>query len=289
MQINSSYSGIHIVGGVKFQSPCHRCGKVDVGDEIIQINYQTVVGWQLKHLVYMLQEHPTEVLLTLKKRPRHTNILGQVIVLRPYRIPLKKVSYRKVHMWPENGAASVSIEEVFPNKIQQEPSSPRVLREVEDDDSAFLPDDPAGVPAATASVAPSIRAQVFPPRSRAAIHRRATVSGASPTVTKAPVSIQDLVAGGVPGLPGSGTKKDAVFRSVSHDPGGLHPGSKLSVAEGDTLAGTTQQRVVTEGTPKGRTASDSDVVPLVGRSWGLSPLLRESGTPSASTGKPSSH
>ncbi|XP_077557286.1 connector enhancer of kinase suppressor of ras 3-like, partial [Haemaphysalis longicornis] len=77
MQINSSYSGIHVVGGVKFQSPSHRCGKVDVGDEIVQINYQTVVGWQLKHLVYMLQEHPTEVLLTLKKRPRHTNILGQ--------------------------------------------------------------------------------------------------------------------------------------------------------------------------------------------------------------------
>ncbi|CAN7945820.1 unnamed protein product, partial [Ixodes hexagonus] len=186
-EINSSYSGIHIVGGVKFQSPSHRCGKVDVGDEIVQINYQTVVGWQLKHLVYMLQEHPTEVLLTLKKRPRHTNILGQVIVLRPYRIPLKKVTYGKVHMWPENGVPAVNIEEVFPNKIQQEPS-------MEDDDSAFLPDETAAAHAAAAAVAasvvPSIRAQVFPPRSRAAIHRRATVSGASPTVTKAPVSIQ---------------------------------------------------------------------------------------------------
>ncbi|XP_075751362.1 uncharacterized protein LOC119174688 isoform X4 [Rhipicephalus microplus] len=297
MQINSSYSGIHVVGGVKFQSPSHRCGKVDVGDEIVQINYQTVVGWQLKHLVYMLQEHPTEVLLTLKKRPRHTNILGQVIVLRPYRIPLKKVTYGKV-MWPENGVQPVSIEEVFPVKTQQEPSSPRaVLREVEDDDSAFLPD--AAVQSATstttASVAApsSIRAQVFPPRSRAAIHRRATVSGASPTVTKAPVSLQDLVAGGIPGLfGGSSKKKDAVFRSVSHDPGCHGAGGKLSVADGSgaedgkeaEATGVEQhqekkQELASDAAKeapmvsKGRTASDSAVVPLVGRSFGMAGTL----------------
>ncbi|XP_037578096.1 uncharacterized protein LOC119461000 isoform X1 [Dermacentor silvarum] len=297
MQINSSYSGIHVVGGVKFQSPSHRCGKVDVGDEIVQINYQTVVGWQLKHLVYMLQEHPTEVLLTLKKRPRHTNILGQVIVLRPYRIPLKKVTYGKV-MWPENGVQPVNIEEVFPVKTQQEPASPRaVLREVEDDDSAFLPD--AAVQSATstttASVAApsSIRAQVFPPRSRAAIHRRATVSGASPTVTKAPVSLQDLVAGGIPGLfGGSSKKKDAVFRSVSHDPGCHGAGGKLTVADGscveegkepETKGAEHQpekkQESVTNAAKdapmmsKGRTASDSAVVPLVGRSFGMAGTL----------------
>ncbi|KAH7948179.1 hypothetical protein HPB52_018963 [Rhipicephalus sanguineus] len=297
MQINSSYSGIHVVGGVKFQSPSHRCGKVDVGDEIVQINYQTVVGWQLKHLVYMLQEHPTEVLLTLKKRPRHTNILGQVIVLRPYRIPLKKVTYGKV-MWPENGVQPVSIEEVFPVKTQQEPSSPRaVLREVEDDDSAFLPD--AAVQSATstttASVAApsSIRAQVFPPRSRAAIHRRATVSGASPTVTKAPVSLQDLVAGGIPGLfGGNSKKKDTVFRSVSHDPGCHGAGGKLAVADGSGIEdGKEPETKGAEQHPekkqepamnaareapmmsKGRTASDSAVVPLVGRSFGMASTL----------------
>lgn len=299
MQINSSYSGIHVVGGVKFQSPSHRCGKVDVGDEIVQINYQTVVGWQLKHLVYMLQEHPTEVLLTLKKRPRHTNILGQVIVLRPYRIPLKKVTYGKV-MWPENGVQPVSIEEVFPVKAQPEPSSPRaVLREVEDDDSAFLPD--AAVQSATSTTttsvaAPSsIRAQVFPPRSRAAIHRRATVSGASPTVTKAPVSLQDLVAGGIPGLfGGSSKKKDTVFRSVSHDPGCHGAGGKLTVADDAAAAddgkepdGKASEKLdkklesqaantPTKDSPmisKGRTASDSAVVPLVGRSFGMAGTL----------------
>ncbi|KAL1436216.1 hypothetical protein MTO96_010953 [Rhipicephalus appendiculatus] len=273
MQINSSYSGIHVVGGVKFQSPSHRCGKVDVGDEIVQINYQTV------------------------KRPRHTNILGQVIVLRPYRIPLKKVTYGKV-MWPENGVQPVSIEEVFPVKPQQEPSSPRaVLREVEDDDSAFLPD--AAVQSATstttASVAApsSIRAQVFPPRSRAAIHRRATVSGASPTVTKAPVSLQDLVAGGIPGLfGGSSKKKDTVFRSVSHDPGCHGAGGKLSVADGSGIDdGKEPETKGAEQHPekkqesamnaakeapmmsKGRTASDSAVVPLVGRSFGMAGTL----------------
>ncbi|KAG0416186.1 hypothetical protein HPB47_006643, partial [Ixodes persulcatus] len=295
MQINSSYSGIHIVGGVKFQSPSHRCGKVDVGDEIVQINYQTVVGWQLKHLVYMLQEHPTEVLLTLKKRPRHTNILGQVIVLRPYRIPLKKVTY-----WQDTTKTHLNILHfviVYGTDTCSLPPPPRrVLREVEDDDSAFLPDETAAAHAAAAAVAasasvvPSIRAQVFPPRSRAAIHRRATVSGASPTVTKAPVSIQDLVAGGIPFFGGS-KKKDAVSRSVSHDPGCHASGGKLALADGGVaddgeMQATEAQRRVEVVTPKARTASDSAVVPLVGRAYlqgggALSPPLADCRGPAA--------
>ncbi|XP_064489107.1 uncharacterized protein LOC135400977 [Ornithodoros turicata] len=293
MQIHSSYSGIHVVGGVKFQSPCHRCGKVDVGDEIIQINYQTVIGWQPKHLVYMLQEHPAEILLTLKKRPRHTNILGQVIVLRPYRIPLKKTTYGKARKWSENGVPQVSIEEVFPQKAQQDSSSPRALRDVEDDDSAFLPDEAATASAAsntsTSSVVPSIRAQVFPPRSRATIHRRATVSGASPTVTKAPVSIVDLVAGGVPSILGGNKKKDAVIRSVSHDPNKHMPG-KLSSVDDDGVVDPPPPENTKPSEPpprrspmlnrwkevdkddpddpppeKMRTSSDSSVVPLAAK------------------------
>lgn len=90
MHIHSSYYGIHVVGGIKFQSPSHRCGRIEEGDEIVQVGYQTVVGWQLKKLVNCMKEYPTEIILTIKKRPRHSNFLGQVIVLKPYKIPNRK-------------------------------------------------------------------------------------------------------------------------------------------------------------------------------------------------------
>lgn len=44
LHIFSSYSGVHIVGAIKTASPSHRCGRIEEGDEIVQINYQTVVG-----------------------------------------------------------------------------------------------------------------------------------------------------------------------------------------------------------------------------------------------------
>lgn len=76
---------------MKYNSPAHVSGKIEDGDEIIQINYQTVVGWDLKRVLEQLKESPTDVLLTLKKRPRHTKIYGQ-IYMKPYRLPSKKRS-----------------------------------------------------------------------------------------------------------------------------------------------------------------------------------------------------
>jgi connector enhancer of kinase suppressor of Ras 2 len=37
----------------------------------------------------LFQESPTDVFLTLKKRPRHTKVYGQ-IYMKPYRLPSKK-------------------------------------------------------------------------------------------------------------------------------------------------------------------------------------------------------
>uniref|UniRef100_A0A8C2MYT5 Connector enhancer of kinase suppressor of ras 2 n=1 Tax=Cricetulus griseus TaxID=10029 RepID=A0A8C2MYT5_CRIGR len=51
-------------------SPADRCKKIHAGDEVIQVNHQTVVGWQLKNLVNALREDPSGVILTLKKRPQ---------------------------------------------------------------------------------------------------------------------------------------------------------------------------------------------------------------------------
>ncbi|XP_043928213.1 connector enhancer of kinase suppressor of ras 2 isoform X3 [Protopterus annectens] len=51
-------------------SPADRCKKIHAGDEVIQVNHQTVVGWQLKNLVNALRDDPSGVILTLKKRPQ---------------------------------------------------------------------------------------------------------------------------------------------------------------------------------------------------------------------------
>lgn len=50
-----------------------------------------MVGWHYKRVLQQLQESPPDVLLTLKKRPRHTKIYGQ-IYMKPYRLPSKKRS-----------------------------------------------------------------------------------------------------------------------------------------------------------------------------------------------------
>lgn len=62
--------GIHIVGGVKEGSATSACGRIDEGDEIVQVNYRTVVGWQITKLIDLMKDYPTELILTIKKRPR---------------------------------------------------------------------------------------------------------------------------------------------------------------------------------------------------------------------------
>ncbi|KAK0064409.1 connector enhancer of kinase suppressor of ras 2, partial [Biomphalaria pfeifferi] len=76
MNIQSSYFGCHIIGFIKETSPAHLCSKIEKGDEVLQVNNQTVLGWQLTKLVAALRENPKEVTMLLKKRPRHTTPYG---------------------------------------------------------------------------------------------------------------------------------------------------------------------------------------------------------------------
>uniref|UniRef100_A0AAX7W4H1 Uncharacterized protein n=1 Tax=Astatotilapia calliptera TaxID=8154 RepID=A0AAX7W4H1_ASTCA len=72
MYIKSTYDGLHVITGTTENSPADQCKKIHPGDEVIQVNHQTVVGWQLKNLVNALREDPCGVILTLKKRPQNT-------------------------------------------------------------------------------------------------------------------------------------------------------------------------------------------------------------------------
>ncbi|KAJ8393016.1 hypothetical protein AAFF_G00069200 [Aldrovandia affinis] len=73
MYIKSTYDGLHIITGTTEHSPADRTCKIHAGDEVIQVNHQTVVGWQLKNLVGKLREVPGGVVLVLKKRPTATS------------------------------------------------------------------------------------------------------------------------------------------------------------------------------------------------------------------------
>ncbi|XP_055036216.2 connector enhancer of kinase suppressor of ras 2 isoform X2 [Misgurnus anguillicaudatus] len=72
MYIKSTYDGLHVITGTTEGSVADRCKKIHAGDEVIQVNHQTVVGWQLKNLVNSLRSNPAGVNLTLKKRPQST-------------------------------------------------------------------------------------------------------------------------------------------------------------------------------------------------------------------------
>ena len=72
IQMNSTYNGIHMIVRVQDPSPSSRCGRIEEGDEIIQIRYQTVVGWTMNKVVKAMNDSPQGILITFKKRPTHT-------------------------------------------------------------------------------------------------------------------------------------------------------------------------------------------------------------------------
>ncbi|MEE6475349.1 hypothetical protein FKM82_010723 [Ascaphus truei] len=72
MYIKSTYDGLHVITGTTEHSPADCSRKIHAGDEVIQVNHQTVVGWQLKNLVARLRENTAGVTLLLKKRPTGT-------------------------------------------------------------------------------------------------------------------------------------------------------------------------------------------------------------------------
>ncbi|XP_028253768.1 connector enhancer of kinase suppressor of ras 3-like [Parambassis ranga] len=67
--IKSTYDGLHVITGTTENSPADKTQRIHAGDEVIQVNRQTVVGWQLKHLVEKLRAESGGVILMVKKRP----------------------------------------------------------------------------------------------------------------------------------------------------------------------------------------------------------------------------
>ncbi|XP_068454847.1 connector enhancer of kinase suppressor of ras 3 [Clinocottus analis] len=71
--IKSTYDGLHVITGTTENSPADQTRRIHAGDEVVQVNKQTVVGWQLKHLVEKLRAESGGVVLLVKKRPSGTS------------------------------------------------------------------------------------------------------------------------------------------------------------------------------------------------------------------------
>lgn len=170
------------VTDIKYNSPAHISGKIEDGDEIIQINYQTVVGWHYKRVIQQLQESPPDVLLTLKKRPRHTKIYGQ-IYMKPYRLPSKKRSlpYRFGENLPSPRIEFIPSVQNFPVLL---PLTEKGVVGVIGTDGGNLSDSDSSstssilLPAESAVVKSNEKdLRLYLPKPRAVLQRRNTICG----------------------------------------------------------------------------------------------------------------
>ena len=141
ISLEAGQAGHHLVVETRMLNPAAR---VEPGDEIVQVNYQTVVGWQTKKVVQLMGENPVELILTLKKRPRHS-VLGQ-IYMKPFRIPARKKSAYYINNLPSPRTELLVVPDVslpIAKKRHQSDSSGELpLSETEtdsEDDDAFLP------------------------------------------------------------------------------------------------------------------------------------------------------
>lgn len=173
-----SYYGIHVIGDIKDLSPAQLSGKIMKGDEVIQVNNQTVVGWQLKKLVSNVKEKPKEVVLLLKKRPHHTNPYGHIpnrrkISNKQQTSTLPK-SLKKRRCREEEKTSRSSFQEYVSSSVATELFSPKDGNET--DNEVFR----------SGSESPQFKIEVE------SKPRRATVSGGSPTLARPSFVIEDL-------------------------------------------------------------------------------------------------
>lgn len=83
--------GSLIIEQVVFSSPAHRSGRITTGDEIIQVDYQTVICWPLDAVKDLIKNYTSEIILTIKKKPTQSSLNPSIIVMKPYAIPLKRI------------------------------------------------------------------------------------------------------------------------------------------------------------------------------------------------------
>ncbi|XP_054894359.1 connector enhancer of kinase suppressor of ras 3-like isoform X2 [Poeciliopsis prolifica] len=140
MYIKSTYDGLHVITGTTEHSPADLSRKIHAGDEVIQVNQQTVVGWQLKNLVFKLREDPKGVVLLLKKRPTGTTSFTPA--------PLKNMRWKPpVPQSPSssaNGSTKKEKPAIMDLYIPPPPPVPYTPREMRSDSLSSISKRPKG-------------------------------------------------------------------------------------------------------------------------------------------------
>ncbi|KAL4233445.1 Connector enhancer of kinase suppressor of ras [Mactra antiquata] len=192
MHIQSLYYGVHVISGIKDMSPADLCGKIEKGDEVIQVNNQIVVGWSLKKLVHQLKENPKEVILLLKKRPRHISPYGQMKrqnMINKHAgdfstLPksIKKLRSRDGETKPVRPSLQEFVTSVPSNEETEELDSPKEINDGNDTDNDVF---------RSGSESPQFTQFTLPVQPDPK-QRRATVSGGSPTLCRPLLVIEDI-------------------------------------------------------------------------------------------------
>ncbi|XP_075909432.1 connector enhancer of kinase suppressor of ras 2-like isoform X2 [Petromyzon marinus] len=69
LYLKTTPEGMHVVTGVVENSPADLSGDIHDGDELIAVDRQTVVGWEMQNVVRVLKQDPSGVEVTLKTHP----------------------------------------------------------------------------------------------------------------------------------------------------------------------------------------------------------------------------
>jgi hypothetical protein len=207
--LDTTWPGTHMVSELRFGSLAHQCGRIQIGDEVVQLNYQTVVGWSTKMVMKALNECDSELILTLKKRPRHLNGCGQ-IYMKPFRIPARQENTSYFNNLPSPRAELLVAPDItFPLPKRNMTSAPEEF-DHKDDDSIDVPDhdnvifdeddvddidDEVYLPttSSTKDISPtqSVRSLLLRPRSTPI--RRATISAGSPSKYQPYINVSEFL------------------------------------------------------------------------------------------------
>ncbi|XP_023248126.1 uncharacterized protein LOC106642128 isoform X3 [Copidosoma floridanum] len=193
-----SIHGAHQVAEIKLGSAAHQCGKMEEGDEVVQVNYQTVVGWEQKNVLELIRDSPVDLCLTLKRRPRHTTVYGQIYI-KPMRLPpSNKNLTRWEHNLPSPRPELLTIPDFvmpLPKHVKKvDAQKPATILSTASMLDAMTMDDSgssAGDESDDGSECGSRSAvRLYSTKPRNLVQRRATITGASPTAKHSRVNIE---------------------------------------------------------------------------------------------------
>lgn len=111
-----------VIKEVVFSSPAHRSGRITNGDEIIQVDYQTVVGWPQEKVKNLIKTYQGEVILTLKKKPVQLTLNPTIVVIKPYAIPLKRVRSYSSESHRTGGTQDESLNDLSDGISESQPN-----------------------------------------------------------------------------------------------------------------------------------------------------------------------